>query len=125
MDNLGKMIGIVEHSFKTTNAAGVEIQLRCKFDFRTCTDTDIKSWLAGSRAITFQRVIRSLNESEIRALDDTTVNAATCGQKIKSREEQVSAFETAFLNAGIEPKKARQLAGAAVDNPEILDVKEK
>ena len=52
---LGTMIGIVRHAFSTTNNAGQTAQVTMKFDFRSATDEDIKSWLCGNRAIARQR----------------------------------------------------------------------
>lgn len=103
MNALGKAIGIVEHSFKTTNVDGDEITIRLKFDFTNASDEDVRSWLVSNRVIAMQRPLRALNASEIRALDGTTIDVNTCGQKIRSKHETfklgIKALRAAGMNA--------------------------
>jgi hypothetical protein len=110
METIGQVIGVIEDNFKVTNQSGNEVQIKVKFDYRTVTDMDIKSWLNGNRRIAFQRPLRGLSAEEIKALDGQMINANECGRKVKSREERISEL----ITAGI----PRQLAGFAVDNPE-------
>ena len=117
---LGQMIGSVEDNFKVTNSAGDEIQLRVKFDYSTCSDNDIRSWLNGNRRITMQRPLRGLSVDEIKALDGTTIMANECGRKVKSREEQIATIAAVFTSKGIDDTMAMKLATTAVDNPQLL-----
>lgn len=112
METLGKVIGVVEDNFKITldNAAKDEVQLRVKFDFSTCSDNDIRSWLCGNRRITMARPLRSLSIDEVRELDGQIIMANECGRKVKSREERIREL----MAVGI----PEVLAGYAVDNPD-------
>ncbi len=121
---LGQTIGIVEDNFKVTNSRGDEIQLRIRFDFSTCSDNDIRSWLAGNRRIAMQRPLRGLTADEIKQLDGTVIMANECGRKVKSREEQIGAIAATFMASGMSEEQARTLATVAIDNPHLLTTKE-
>lgn len=120
---LGQSIGIVGDSFKVTNNAGNEVQLRVRFDYSTCSDADIKSWLNGNRRIAFQRPVRSLSTDELGKLDGQIINANECGRKVESREERIQKFVNTFIGAGLPEEKALELATAAIDNPQLLSIK--
>ncbi len=122
MNQLGKLIGIIEHRFTVTNDAKVETSITVKFDFSTAHNEDIKQWLCGNRTIAFQRPLKKLSASEIKELDGTIILAQGAGSKVKSRQEQIMAFRNAFMAAGVEESKAGLLAIAAVDNPQALAV---
>lgn len=119
---LGKLIGLVGHRFTVTNDAQAEVSIDVGFDFSTSGDADIKSWLVGNRTIAFQRPLKKLSASEISELDGTTIIAQDAGKKVKSRQEQIMAFQNAFIAAGVDEDKAGLLAIAAVDNPQALAV---
>ena len=115
MENLtlGQKIGKVAHSLKITNSAKEAVTISLTFDFSGSTDSEIKSWLAGSRAIAFQRPTRALSADEIRKMDGTTIYASHAGQKVRSREEKIGELVSAGLPRG--------LAEMAVDNPAALE----
>ena len=106
---IGMLIGLVEDNFELTNAKDEKVQLRLKFDFRSATDADIKSWLCGNRRIAFQRPGRSLSKDELKALDGTTIIAQSAGRKVQSRADRIAQM----VAQGI-PEK---LAIVAIDNP--------
>lgn len=125
MENtIGKAIGIVEHSFSIKNDREEKVTLNIKVDFRTCSDQDVKGWLVSNRIIAGQRPWRSLSLGELWELNGKTFSANTIGQKVKSREEQKRELVTTFINAGLGQEKALQLATAALDNPEALQIVE-
>ena len=104
---LGQKIGIVKHSLSITNARDEKTSITISLDFSTASDSEIKSWLCGSRAIAFQRPTRSLSLAEINELDGTTIPAQDAGKKVKSRQETIDNY----TNAGI----PEQLSIAIVD----------
>lgn len=106
---LGKTIGKIVHSFSITNHAKEEVKLSVTFDFSTCTDQDIKSWLVSDRTIAFQRPTRLLSAAEIEAINGTTIMAQDAGKKVKSRAERIAELTAIGIPAA--------LAEMAVDNP--------
>lgn len=122
MGEIGRAIGIVDHSFNIKNDRDEKITLSIKVDFRACSDQDIKGWATSNRIIAGQRPWRSLSLDELKELNGKTFNASTIGQKVKSRQEQLSDLVTTFTNAGVSQEKAMQLASAALDNPEALQI---
>jgi len=121
-NEIGKAIGTIRHSLNITNDNGEKVQLTIGIDFSSASDNDIKSWLASNRIIAGQRPWRKLSVSELNELNGHTFVAQNIGQKVKSRNEQISQFEQAFVNAGVGQEKAHELAMAAVDNPQLLTV---
>jgi hypothetical protein len=95
-----------------TNARDEKVQVTIHFDFSGSSDAEIKSWLAGNRAIAFQRPSRALSASEIMSLDGSVVQASQAGQKVKSRSERIAELTAVGIPA--------QLAELAVDNPEAF-----
>jgi len=112
-NTLGKMVGVITDTFKVTNDKGDEVTIRMRYDFSTCSDNDIRSWLAGNRRISAQRPLRGLSVDEIKALDGSTIMANEAGRKVKSREEKIREL----VNAGL----PENLAKFAVDNPERFE----
>ena len=107
---LGLEIGVVKTTCKTTIAGGgTSVTNTIYVDFSTASDTDIKNWLVSNRVIAGQRPWKNLTEDELKDLDGKTFVAQTIGTKVKTREEQVQALESAGL--------PRNLAEFAVDNP--------
>ena len=122
-NTLGQIIGKVEDNFSVTNDAGETVKLRVYYDFSGMDNTSVKNNLVGSGTrIAFQRPLRKMSASEIKALDGQTFDACTVGRKIVSREEKIAQFKTAFVNAGVSESQASQLAIAAVDNPALLTI---
>ena len=122
---IGRMIGVVAHSFKVTNDKGAEVQLSVSIDFSTASDQDLKNWLVSNRIIAGQRPWRSLSQAELLNLQGQTFMAQDIGRKVKSRSDQIGAFKAAFMSAGIDEDKAQELAEAAVDNPSALTIADK
>lgn len=120
---IGTNIGIVQHTLSITNDRDEKAQITIKVDFSTATDNDIKSWLVSNRVIAGQRPWRKLSLVELKELNGQTFIAQDIGKKVKSRQEQIDQFKTAFVSAGIPLDKALELAMAAVDNPQLLNVK--
>lgn len=129
MDNnkqktIGQLVGVIDHTFNITNDKDEKVQVAVKIDFRTASNSDIKTWLTSNRIIAGQRPWRALSAAELKALNDTTFIAQNIGQKVRSRAEQVNDLKSTFMKSGIEEKKAEQLAITAIDNPDLLTVKE-
>lgn len=120
---LGQKIGKVKQAMSITNSREEKASITVTFDFSTSSDSEIKSWLCGNRAIAFQRPSRSLSLQELIELDGTVVMANAAGSKVKSRAERIVEFVSAFTAAGVEQSMAVQLATAAVDNPSALTLK--
>ena len=107
---LGQLIGLVKHTFKTTNDNKESATITVSFDFGNCSDVDLKNWLCSNRAIIMQRPLRDLTLAEMKALDNTTVDASTCGKKVKSKHEQVLAGIAALRAAGMNSEADEILA---------------
>jgi endogenous inhibitor of DNA gyrase (YacG/DUF329 family) len=107
---LGQLIGLVKHTFKTTNDNKESATITVSFDFGNCSDVDLKNWLCSNRAIIMQRPLRDLTLAEMKALDNTTVDASTCGKKVKSKHEQVLAGIAALRAAGMNDEANEILA---------------
>jgi len=123
-DQIGRAIGIVKHTLSITNVHEDKVQITVNVDFRTASDVDIKTWLTSNRVIAGQRPWRSLSKDELEALNDQTFIAQNIGQKVKSREEQLVTLENGFISAGVDAAKAKLLAMTAMDNPELLEIKQ-
>jgi len=100
-NTLGNLIGKVKHSFSITNDAKEKVQVSVTFDFSTCTDADIKSWLCGNRAIVLQRPLRALSIGEIAKVDGTVIDASHAGRKVQSVEEKLNAAIAALRSIGM------------------------
>lgn len=109
---LGQAIGIVRHSFSITNDAKDKVQLAIDIDFRTSSDIDIKSWLAGSRTIAGQRPWRAMSVEELREMNGQTFQACDIGRKVKTRTERMAIYTAAGF--------PEDLAALAVDRPDLL-----
>ena len=123
-NELGMLVGVITDNFAVKNDAGDTVQLHVKYDFSTASDEDIKSWLCGNRRIAMQRPLRKLSAEEITNLNGVTILAQDAGKKVKSKEDQIQEFVNAFVGQGIDPEMARKLATAAVENPQLLTMKE-
>ena len=107
---IGQTIGLVKHTFKTTNDHDESATIAITFDFSSCSDVDLKNWLVSNRAIIMQRPLRALTLAEMKALDGTTVDASTCGKKVKSKHEQFLAGVAALKACGMEAEANKLLA---------------
>ena len=119
-NTLGAMIGIVRHAFSTTNNAGQTAQIALKFDFRSATDEDIKSWLCGNRAIARQRPMKKLSQAEMLALDGLTVRAEHAGKAIVSRSEQIKAY----TSAGVPEAMAIAIIDGKIDDAKLQAIQD-
>ena len=113
-NELGQAIGEVAHTFSNTNDAGEKCQLTIKLDFRNTSNVDIRSWLASNRVIAFARPLSKLSLDEMQALNGQTFQAASIGQKIKSKQERM--LEDLFNKVSSNPEKLAQLK-ALMDDP--------
>ena len=88
--NIGALIGIVKHSFTCTPSDGTKgYRVDVSYDFSHTSDTDIRTWLCGSRAIAQAKVVNALSMDEIDTLvSGKTFPASSVGNKIVSLEEQ-------------------------------------
>lgn len=110
MNTLGQLIGKVVQNFSIKGDAGWSTQGSITIDFTTCTDAEIKSWLASNRVIAGQRPWRSLSSAEFsETINGKVFLAQNIGQKVKSRSEQVAVY----TNMGL----PTALAEMAVDDP--------
>ena len=123
-NELGRLIGTLVDNFNVKNDYKDTVQLKVSYDFSTATDEDIKSWLCGNRRIAMQRPMRKLSANEIENLYGVTILAQDAGKKVKSKEDKIQEFVNAFVGQGIDPEMARKLATAAVENPQLLTMKE-
>jgi endogenous inhibitor of DNA gyrase (YacG/DUF329 family) len=98
---IGQSIGLVKHTFKTTNDSKESATITISFDFSTCSDVDLRNWLCSNRAIIMQRPLRDLSLNEIKALDGTTVDASQCGKKVKSVHDQFMTGIAGLRGAGM------------------------
>lgn len=89
-NTLGKSIGLVFHTFKTTLDNGDSATVKIGFDFTSASDLEIQSWLVSNRVIAFQRPARMLTASELKALDGSTIVATSAGQKIQSKHAKIT-----------------------------------
>lgn len=87
---LGATIGVIVDNFTITNDDQDKVQLSVKWDFRTATDADIKSWLCGNRRIAFQRPSRAMNKAELESCDKSTIPAIDAGKKVKTRQQRIN-----------------------------------
>lgn len=120
---IGQLVGMIGHTFSITNNNNDKVQVAVKVDFRTATDLDIRTWIVSNRVIAGQRPWRSLSKAELLELDGTTFIAQNIGQKVRSRVEQVAELKATFMKAGIAEVKAEGLAITAIDNPDLLTVR--
>ena len=123
-NELGRLIGTLVDNFNVKNDYKDTVQLKVSYDFSTATDEDIKSWLCGNRRIAMQRPLRKLSAEEITNLYGVTILAQDAGKKVKSKEDKIQEFVAAFTSQGIDPEMAKRLATAAVENPQLLTMKE-
>lgn len=107
---IGQSIGLVKHTFKTTNDNKESATIGITFDFSSCSDVDIKNWLCSNRAIIMQRPLRDLTLAEMKALDGSTVDASACGKKVKSKHEQFLAGIAALKACGMEVEANKLMA---------------
>ena len=109
VQSLGKLIGVVNHTFSITNDNKDKVQLSIDIDFTGASDQDIKGWLVSNRIIAGQRPWRKLDRDELEGMKDGVFISQNIGQKVKGRSEKVRDL----INVGI----PEDLAGFAVDNP--------
>ena len=111
MENtLGKMIGIVRHSFKVKGDAGWTASAAINVDFRDSSDADIKSWLCSNRVISGQRAWAKMTAIEyMTEVNGQTFTANAIGQKVKTRAEKITTYTSMGLPL--------DLAEIAVDDP--------
>ena len=91
MENtIGQLIGKCKHSYTCTPSDGSKgYRVDVSYDFTNTSDTDIKTWLCGSRAIAQAKVVNALSMDEIDTLVSGHVfPASSVGNKIVSLEEQ-------------------------------------
>ena len=88
-NTLGSIIGKVAHTFSLKNDNEEKVQLAVTFDFTSSSDSDIRSWLCGNRAIVLQRPLRALSIGEIKALNGSVIDATHAGRKVQSAQEKV------------------------------------
>jgi hypothetical protein len=100
-NTLGIAIGKVAHSFSTKLDNDEVVQLKLEFDFSTCSDQDIKSWLVSNRVISFQRPARAMKAEALKALDGTVVNANDVGKKVQTPEDKFKAGIAALRSVGM------------------------
>ena len=118
IDNL-----VIDHNASFRNTTETSVPCKITIDYTGCTLGELASWANGNRAIAGQRAFESMSADEIRSsVDGKTFHARNIGKKIKSRDDQITSFETSFINAGLDPSKARALAIASVDNPELINI---
>lgn len=101
MANLGTIIGVVEHSFSTKLDTGETVQLRAKFDFSRCSDSDIRAWLVSNRVIAFQRPARAMKRDALAALNDSVLDANEVGKKVQTPEDKFRAGINALRAVGM------------------------
>jgi hypothetical protein len=99
-------------TFNTTLDCGDKIQLTITFDLGADTDI-IAQWATSERVIAFQRPLKKLSLEEARALNNTTVDAASCGRKIESPEARVKSLA---LATGLDPKIIRLM----MNDPDLV-----
>lgn len=105
--NIGKLVGVVKHTFSITNDADEKVSsVTINIDFTNVNDTDIKSWLCSNRIIAGQRPWRKLSKAEIENMNGRTFDANTIGQKVKSEEEIINDAKRAMSNMTPEQRKA-------------------
>lgn len=119
-NTIGQLIGVVEHTFSTKSIDGTSVQTCIKFDFASCDDADIKSWLVANRTIAIQRPLSKLTVKGIETTKNRTVDASIAGQALPDRDKAIAETQAMFMKAGIDKVQALELATKAVDNPTVL-----
>lgn len=112
---IGKMIGIVEHTFGTTSGVdNVKRTCTVKFDYRATDDDTIKLKLARIDAIDVAKPMRKLSGSDMfKTYNGATVLSHLVSEPIKTIDDQTAEF-TAL--DGFDDETAR----FAAENPAIL-----
>jgi hypothetical protein len=104
-NELGKMIGVVAHSYGIMANDGSKRNVNVKFDFTNSTDAEIRSWLVGNRAIAAQKPPKSMTLAEaIECYDGKVINASTCGQKQESDSQVVAKMAGSMAGKSAEEK---------------------
>ena len=105
--NIGKLVGVVKHTFSITNDADEKVSsVTINIDFTNVNDTDLKSWLCSNRVIAGQRPWRKLSKAEIENMNGRTFNANTIGQKVKTDAEIIADAKRAMFNMSDDARKA-------------------
>lgn len=112
-NTLGKLIGIIAHSFNITNNAGDKASLKVYFDCTTASDDEIRSWIASDRCIALARPSRGLDINTIKSLDGTTIMATKAGHKPKSPKERIEDLVASGMD--------EQMATIMVNDPVLFD----
>ena len=106
-NELGKLIGVVSHTYGIMAVDGQKRTVNVKFDFSGSTDSEIKSWLVGNRAIAAQKPPKSMTMTEaIECYEGKVINASTCGQKQESDSQVVSKMVATMASKTKEEKEA-------------------
>ena len=101
-NNLGSLIGKVKHTLSITNDAGDEVKsIIIGIDFTNSTDNEIKNWLCSNRGIAGQRPWRKLSKDELSALNGKIFKASSIGQKVKSKDEQLTNIKNVLRASGL------------------------
>ena len=121
-NEIGKMIGIIDHTFGYMSNTGVKGQVSAKFDCSTATLPEIKSWIAGNRAIARQRVFKTMTANDITETSGNIVIAQDCGKKVKSIADTVEMIYNGFISTGMSEEDARKYADMAASNTNAVAV---
>lgn len=99
-NELGKSIGVVYHTFKTTLDNGDSATVKLGFDFTSSSNSEITGWLVSNRVIAFQRPARALTARELEKLDGSIIVASNAGQKIQSKHAKITSAIATLRSLG-------------------------
>jgi len=113
---LGQIIGTIDWSFDKTLANGDVVKgITVHFDCKSSSNEEITSWIARNRTIALQVPVNLMTKAEVETnVKGKTFNASSCGQKIKTRAEQI---KTVMAATGLNEAAAALI----VDNPEAVN----
>lgn len=119
---IGELLGVFEHTYGYMSNTGAKGQVTSKFDCTTSTLAEVRSWIAGNRAIARQRVFKGMSTDDIIETSGDIVIAQDAGKKVASLADTVEMIYQGFISTGMAPDDARKYADMAANNPSAAAV---
>ena len=114
---------VVTHNTKQRNSTEDSIPVQFKIDYSGCSLDELVTWATRKLTIDLNRACENMSADEVREnVNGQTFHARSIGKKVKSRSEKIAELEATFISSGLKPEKAKALATAAIDNPELIEL---